>query len=1182
MTLRAVAPEASDCSADDALLAQWVADVTARLERGESIDFEAYERQDAPRADRLRKLLPTLVRLAHLSAAESASNGPGQRLASATGLPTSELGDFRLIREIGRGGMGVVFEAVQLSLGRRVALKLLPVAATMDKCQVQRFQLEAQAAGLLQHKGIVPVYSVGWEHAVPYYVMQYIDGRSLAELIRVLRLGMPSGAAEPVPRQDESTYAEAQPTTDLVEAGFAALGDSTEAGLDPSTVWGAPAPFADTAIRSRPHIRTAAGLALQAAEALAHAHEQGVVHRDIKPANLLVDVRGDLWVTDFGLARVQAHPGMTAVGTLLGTLRYMSPEQAGAIHAVVDHRTDVYSLGATLYELLTLRPPIAGRDSRETLRQIAEKEPVRVRTLNPAVPDDLQTIVMKAMAKEVEARYASAGALAEDLRRFLAGQPIYARPVSRREWVVKWARRRPAEATLLGLLAGVVIALLAIVIRSNVFLRSSNAQLRAASALAERQEFVARRRAYAYQIKRVSEAGAAGDTSLAQWLLQGLRHERKGFEWHYLERAHNRDVSFLFGHHTEVWALALSPDQNTLVSSDLDGFLCFWDLQRWRLRSRVQGHKDFAELILSPDGRTLVSYAGIREVESDEVKVWDVATGQERAVLAGITGRIGGSLSFRPDSRRLALVEWTKREAPDGAARAIIWDMGDLAARKQPLEVRPDCAAIAYSPDGRWLAVADRAGTIVLHDAATGRFCADIPGSCPQLHSIAFSADGNTLAGLYPNGVLLWETATGRALDFNRNAHLEQFRFPPNGRRFALVDRPANGELVIGDLATTEPALYREPLPGDHQRIAFSSDAKRLAAWGEGLPPTVWEVDAPQRVTRFQSSISTPNRAVFDARCNSLFFICKIDDRIRAWHLEPGPDPVQNLRGHDAEVWSLAFLPDGRTLASAGDDHDIKLWDIRQRALKDTLRGHGSLVTAIAISPDGQTLASGSFDKTIRLWDLPEGRARGVLQGHTAEVRAVAFSPDGRQLASGGTDLSVRLWDLGAGGRAVVIGRHTNLVRALAFAPGGEVLVSSGEDAVLRVWDVKSRRRLQTLECPKPAVTLAFSPDGSSLVSGDEHGNLLVWDTAMWSQRAWLRGSSAAVRCIRFSPDGLTLAAACDDAKIRLWEATTAQELLALEGHQARVNAVAFSPDGMTLASGSHDGAVKLWRAGPP
>ncbi|MHC4452170.1 MAG: protein kinase domain-containing protein, partial [Planctomycetota bacterium] len=355
-------------------------------------------------------------------------------------LPGGILGDFRIIREVGRGGMGVVYEAEQISLGRRVALKVLPFAAVFDDRHLQRFKNEAQAAASLHHTHIVPVHAVGQERGVHYYAMQFIDGRSLAQVVEELRRGPP----EP-----------SQPLSVITK------GKST---------------------RDAEYSRAVARIGIQAAEGLAHAHDRGVVHRDIKPANLMVDPLGHLWVTDFGLATIQrSDSNLTLTGDLLGTVRYMSPEQALAKRVPIDHRTDIYSLGVTLYELLTLQPAFPGSNVQQVMEAIAFREPTLARNLNGAIPLDLETILLKTMAKDPGERYSDAEALRADLVRFLEDKPIRARRPSLLTRVEKWARRhRPL--VLIGIASLLVLSLVLIWtnLRVSTAYRETEAQRRRA------------------------------------------------------------------------------------------------------------------------------------------------------------------------------------------------------------------------------------------------------------------------------------------------------------------------------------------------------------------------------------------------------------------------------------------------------------------------------------------------------------------------------------------------------------------------------------------------------------------------------------------------------------------------------------------------------------------------------
>jgi tetratricopeptide (TPR) repeat protein/serine/threonine protein kinase len=408
----------------ESLVAQLADDFREQRERGEHPAVEQYVQRFPQFEPVIRNLLASLelIRL-------SSQGSPAAVPLSAADAPLAGcLGDYRLLAEVGRGGMGVVYEAEQLSLSRRVALKVLPFASTLDPKQLQRFKNEAQAAAHLHHQSIVPVYATGCERGVHFYAMQFIEGQTLAQVIADLRQ-----AAEPRP-----------------SGSGGRLGDQTTA-YTPLPEGGGPDPTAaraalstERSVRSAAHCQLVARLGVQAAEALEHAHQLGVVHRDIKPANLLVDRRSNLWITDFGLALCQHQAGLTMSGDLVGTLRYMSPEQALAQRALVDHRTDLYSLGATLYELLTLEPAFGGKDRQELLRQIAFEGPKPPRRLNRAVPAELETIVGKAMEKDPADRYATAQELADDLERFLKDEPIRAMRPTLVQRSRKWVRRHKA------------------------------------------------------------------------------------------------------------------------------------------------------------------------------------------------------------------------------------------------------------------------------------------------------------------------------------------------------------------------------------------------------------------------------------------------------------------------------------------------------------------------------------------------------------------------------------------------------------------------------------------------------------------------------------------------------------------------------------------------------------------
>jgi tetratricopeptide (TPR) repeat protein len=425
-----MAVEHSNGSEREARLGEIAFAYLQAVEQGQAVDTDELLARHPEFATELAEFLADRaeVELRAAPLREAVQGLRAQPPTATCGIPEhGRLGDFQVVREVGRGGMGVVYEAEQLSIGRRVALKVLPFAATLDARQLQRFKHEAQAAGHWQHTNIVPVYFVGCERGVHFYAMQYVDGQTLAALIADLRRHSAQTAKEP--------HAATGPYVPSSEP--AAPATQPVAGLSTIHSHREPAFF-----------RAVAQLAIQAAEALEHAHQMGVVHRDIKPGNLMVDGRGNLWVTDFGLAQFQTDASLTLTGDLVGTVRYMSPEQALAKRVLIDHRTDIYSLGVTLYELLTLRPAFAGKDRQELLRQITFEEPCRPRRLNRAIPPELETIVLKAMEKNPADRYATAQALADDLRRWQEDKPIQARRPSLVQRARKWGQRhRPVVRT---------------------------------------------------------------------------------------------------------------------------------------------------------------------------------------------------------------------------------------------------------------------------------------------------------------------------------------------------------------------------------------------------------------------------------------------------------------------------------------------------------------------------------------------------------------------------------------------------------------------------------------------------------------------------------------------------------------------------------------------------------------
>ncbi len=1098
-----------------------------------------------------------LAGLAFLHEAALGLRAPAERVSGGPPLgppagaaEIGRLGDFRLLREVGRGGMGVVYEAEQVSLGRRVALKVLPFAAALDARSRQRFHNEAQTAGQLHHPNIVPVYAVGAERGVHYYAMQYVEGQALAGVIDGLRRGRDPTASGPAPPQARSASEGTFPSLAL-----RACEAATVAGAAPTTPLAA---LSTEPVGEHPEFfRAVARLGVQAAEALDYAHQLGVVHRDVKPANLLVDGHG-VWVTDFGLALCQNNAALTLTGDLVGTLRYMSPEQALGRRAVVDHRTDVYSLGISLYELLTLEPAFDGQDRRELLRQIAEEEPRPSRRLNRAVPAELEKVVRKAAAKEPGFRYATAQDFADDLSRFLEGKPVRARPPGLLERASLWARRH--RALVLAGAALLVIALVGISAGAALVWQQKERAERALAeadqqrAIAEQQrrraEEVAReyrRASYAAHLGLAQQAWDNLDVRQVRDLLAGYvprahaEEDLRGFEWHYLWRRCHRERATLRGHTGAVYFAAVSPDRRTLATASEDATVRLWDLPAGRERAVLRGHAGEVNwAAFSPGGDTLAS-AG----DDGAVRLWDVASRRERAALRGHTGPVVADL-FCPDGRTLAT---------GGEDRLVqLWDVAAGRARATLRGHEHRIEGLAISPDGRALASASKDATVRLWDVDQALPSLVLRGHANWVVAVAFAPDGKRLASAsVDQTVKLWDAVGGRELATLR------------GHRSWV------------------------------RSVAFSPDGRLLASAGEDATVRLWEPSAGQLLDVFQGHEGRVWWVGF-SRDGETLLTAGADQTVKFWDLAEGQAWV-HLPEQTGPVLALAFSPDGRILATAADGEAVvRLWDVAHKPEAQArgpsprwrfglVCGHTAAVGAVAFSPDGKVLASASNDGTVRLWDAAAGLEHQVLRGHGDRALAVAFAPDGATVASGSRDRDVRLWDAATGTLRATLRGHTADVAALAFAPDGRTLASASHDGTVRLWDVVAQQPRAILRGHRAgAFCLAFAPDGRVLAAGGGDRTVRMWDARTGAAVAVLQGHGDAVGALGFSPDSRTLASGGDDRTVRLWHTATRQPLVVLKGHTGKVRCVTFAPDERTLATGGESadrkGEVYLWRAG--
>ena len=1024
-------------------------------------------------------------RLMHPAADSGSITAPvfgGGTSATAETIPA--IPGYAILREIGRGGMGIVYEAHQVSLGRHVALKIL-----LHHGDPVRFRREAKAAGRLHHTNIVPVFGVGEHQGRHYYAMQYIAGRGLDARSR------------------------------------------RDSGAGP------------------PDFRAAARIGAQVADALAYAHAHGVIHRDIKPSNLLIDEGGTVWITDFGLAKdLTDESTLTQTGDILGTLRYLAPERVGGRG---DERVDIYGLGASLYELICGRSAFDQADRAALLSHLMHYDPPRPRQLDPRVPRDLETVILKAMARDPADRYASANGLAQDLRRFLEDRPICGRRVRTRERLVRWCRGNPATAAMAG---GIVLALILgtavasyFAIRAtlgeelahrNAAIASENARRVNREAQFVREEKrLSDRRLYVAEMHLAQQAWRDNRPDLVRRRLRQFVPERpestdpRGFEWFYLERLCRVGPRTLLGHTDRVTSVAYSPDGRSLASAGADGLVILWDPATGLMVRTLRGHATKVEidtLAFRPDGRTLAS-AGI----DGTVQVWDTATGQKLLIQREHTDAVSG-LAYQPDGRRFAT------GGHDATVR--IWDVqtgGELMTLRGH---SGPVYSLAYRADGQALVSASGDHTLKIWDAATGRLVRTLRGHSDVVRSLAYSPDGRTLASAsWDQTIKLWDADTGREL---RTLHghtgpLTGVAFGPDGSRIASV--AWDGSVRLWDAETgQELRTLRGHSRSEVNGVAYSPDGRHIASVG-------W------------------------------------DQTIKLWDLATTDHEDTTLRGHAATVSDLAYSPDGHILASSGWDRTVKLWDTVTGLELRALRGHVGGIQGVAFSPDGGRLASAGNDAIIRLWDAATGQPIRTLAGHAATIRSVAFSPDGRWLVSGSLDRTVRVWDIATGRPVRTLRGHTAGIRRVAVSPDGILIASAGLDGAVKLWDAITGREVRTFRghAGSEAWGVAFSPDGRTIASAGADQTVQLWEAASGREIHTLLGHAAEVDGVVFSPDGRRLVSVGEDRTVKLWDPATGQEVVDLRGHTDQVLNAAFSPDGLTLVSASGDGTVMLWDATP-
>jgi WD40 repeat protein/serine/threonine protein kinase len=1020
-------------------------------------------------------------------ATRPSSGSPVPLPAAALELPN--VPGYEVQSLLGRGGMGVVYQARHIGLNRLVALKMLRAGALADSGELDRFRSEAEAVARLQHPNIVQIFDIGtWQprpsdSPTPYLSLEYVNAGSLS----------------------------------------ARLIDGPQAP------------------------QTAAELIEMLARAMDYAHQRGIVHRDLKPANVLlqeshhkhtedtklaIDPKSSLRslrlcgeffspkITDFGLAkRLDLDSDHTRTGAVMGTPSYMAPEQAEGRAKDVSPATDVYALGAILYEMLTGRPPFKGTSVLDTLEQVKLLDPVVPRRLQPGVPRDLETICLKCLAKETRKRYPTAEALADDLRRFLDGKPILARPTPLREHVWKAARRRPGVSILLAAIFALTIGGIAGILH----------QWRRAEHNAHEQQLAG----YALGINLIQQVLERDNTRRALEILDSLKPrpgqaDLRGFEWYYL-----RNVC-----HGEKWlrpgrgAAAISPDGCIVAGGAENGDIKIWNAEG-REFSTLHGHSaEVTALIFTPDGKVLISAA-----KDNLVKVWDWQEGSEKLALnkehtgwplglavcadgavvasGGMDGRIvlwnlaSGTVQHilqvpKEEIRSIAATAGSQLLAAATTADKVwLWDTTKPEAPPTSIDHAEFSTIndLAISPDGKFLATAAGRKMIRLFDVATRQHVCDLPGHSGNVARVAFTAAGDRLISAgWDRSIRVWDMSdvpdrvpTPLVLR-GHTSYLTALSVDRLGRQIVSASDDGTVRLWNLDLPQAESS---QPSGGRQIHcIVHSSDCSILAMSGPDKVIRLRNV-ADNSTSELRGSTADVNALAFDPGRGRLAAGLE-DGSITIWDTE-AKKLVRTLRGHSRAVTGVAYSPDRRLLASSSEDGSVRLWDATSGEEISVLSGHEGAVHALAFRPDGNCLVSVGADKTVRIWDVQRGVPVSDLQAHTDEVMSIAFDSSGRRFATGGKDRNVILWDAASGDKLFTLSGHDGIVNALAFCPSDpRRLASAGSEGMVRLWDLDTRQELLTLTgCSYETTSLSFRPDDNELVGGG--GTLARGQIKRWS-----------------------------------------------------------------------------------